>query len=122
MRLRVTFIALSALVLVDARLAAADDAGEAGTNGDSDVATSDATSGDDGSANNDPGPDGTPIACDGALCDTTNGSECGVAGPAIGNAHLDSTSVGALVAVLGLGIARRARRGALRPPLCSEPR
>jgi hypothetical protein len=110
MRLRVTLIAISALALVDAGPAAADDAGEAGTNGDSGVATGV------------PSPNATPIACDGALCDTTNGSECGVAGATVGNAHFDSIWLAALVAAMALGIERRARRGAPRPPLRSEPR
>jgi hypothetical protein len=122
MRLRVTLIALSALVLVDPRPAAADDAGEAGTIGDSDGATTDAASSGGGASSSDTGPEATPIACDGALCDTTNGSECGIAGVALGNAQLDWTSVAAVIAVLALGIARRVRRGALRPPCSNELR
>ena len=110
MRLRVTLIAISALALVDPGPAAADDAGDAGTNSDS------------GLGSGVQSPDAPSIACDGALCDTTNGSECGVARGTAGNAHFDSIWLAAMVAAVALGIERRARRGARRPPLWSEPR
>ena len=131
MRLRPIPIALAIVCLASTRVAVADDAGDATTDGDGGVDASGGTS----SAANDDGPSidtASPsdashgaefvVACDGALCDTTNGSECGVARGTAGNARFDSIWLAAMVAAVGLGIERRARRGARRPPLWSEPR
>ncbi|MDP9000813.1 MAG: hypothetical protein M3O46_11955, partial [Myxococcota bacterium] len=73
MRLAPTRVVLVALILCISRLAIADDAGEGGTKDDSgSEASGDEASVVDGGMNR------APIACDGALCDTTNGAGCGL--------------------------------------------
>lgn len=76
------------LLLFTPAVARADDAGDAGDAGD----TADA------------GDDAAPIACDGGLCDTTNGSGCNVSG-VCGDAGLAVAS-----AALALGVSRRRRK------------
>lgn len=101
-RWTVTLVALAAPLLASRRVTADDDAGDAGNAGAiSDAAPSDNTK-------------GVATACDGALCDTTNGSTCGVALGAVG-AEPAATSLATfgagltLAAVLALGAARRLR-------------
>jgi hypothetical protein len=77
----------------------------------------------DGAAHVDAGVDGpddgaggqaAPLACDGALCDTTNGAECSVPRGAIGGAPFGAHAI-ALLSLTVACVARRARRGATRP-------
>jgi hypothetical protein len=76
----------------------ADDAGDGG-------ATDDAASRDDASDASSAA--AVPIACDGSLCDTTNGATCGMSKWRGGGAPVDSTSVTALLGLLVLALARR---------------
>jgi hypothetical protein len=85
-----------ALILSTPGRAAADDA-NGGTVGDAEF---------DG---------GTPLACDGALCDTTNGGTCSTAGRPIGRAHTDSTSFACLLSAGALCSVRRRLTGTPRP-------
>jgi hypothetical protein len=48
------------------------------------------------------------VACDGSLCDTTDGSTCGLSRPGAVDAPIGSTTAGAFVA-LTLMLARRVR-------------
>jgi len=97
------------------RDAGADAEAEAGTAapGDAALSTTDA-----GSAGDDAAPGNAPLACDGSLCDTTNGGTCDVAGGpgATGTAPPHGTPA-AFVAAIGLlallvARSRRARRAA----------
>jgi hypothetical protein len=101
----------AAAALSHAPLAAASDAGDGASDGgeaDAQTAADGGTSsGDDGS----PAQMGTPLACDGALCDTTNGSECGVARGSPGGGPAQLLPPAVLAAVLAFGAARRRRRG-----------
>jgi len=66
---------------------------------------------------------GTPLACDGALCDTTNGGTCSTAGRPIGRAHTDSTPFASVLSAGALCGVRRRRTGTPRPTpkRCCEP-
>jgi hypothetical protein len=86
---------LPALLLLAARAAHADDAGGGGS--------------DDGGA----GAPAVPLACDGALCDTTNGSGCGLGRPLGARAGAGSDlAPWALVPLLLASALRRGRRAA----------
>ena len=116
--LRVWLVVLVGLVLVGPRRAAADDAGDSGM---ADAAADDASDGgmadgmvdacraDDSGACLPPSEAGV-VACNGDLCDTTNGSTCGVAPRGVGRAPFDPSSLPAVLAVLLFAIARRVRR------------
>ncbi len=94
MRMSLVHISFLAVFLALASPAAAQTAGEGGTNDDS-------------------GASPLLIACDGALCDTTNDSSCALSG-----APRDG-SFGPLVAMgmaLVAALMRRAKREALCPP------
>jgi hypothetical protein len=103
MRARVTLTIVAALFVSKSRPAFAE--GDAATNPDAGAQESD----DEG------GPPITPLACDGALCDTRNGAECAVHGGAIGHAPLDGECVAMLSLSAAVCVARRARRGATGP-------
>ena len=94
MRMWLVHISFLAVFLALASPAVAQTAEEGGTNGDS-------------------GASPLLIACDGALCDTTNDSSCALSGaPSHG-------SFGSLIAVgvtLAAALMRRAKREALCPP------
>ncbi len=94
--MRFSFIHMSflAVFLTFAGSGAAQTLGEAGTNGDSNMGV-------------DAGDDATPIACDGALCDTTNGSSCTLVSTAPRDGSL--ASMVAMGVLLVAGLARRAR-------------
>jgi hypothetical protein len=70
-------------------------------------------------SSDDGGASATPLACDGALCDTSNGAECAVRSGAIGRASLDGECVALLSLMAAVcvsrRVSRRARRGATRP-------
>jgi hypothetical protein len=51
-----------------------------------------------------------PLACDGALCDTSNGAECNVARRSLGNAPAPLGWLGPLAAIVLLGALRRKSR------------
>jgi MYXO-CTERM domain-containing protein len=94
MRMRLVDISVLAVFLALASPAAAQTTGEGGTNGANDASP-------------------LLIACDGALCDTTNDSSCALSG-----APPDG-SFGSLVAMgaaLAGALRRRAKREALCPP------
>ena len=85
----------------------ADDAGDGGV-------PDDASLSDDGSDGSSAA--AVPIACDGSLCDTTNGATCGVARGPGGGAPVDGTAVTAVLGVLVLALARRRRTPAPEQP------
>jgi hypothetical protein len=66
-------------------------------------------------SNDEGGAQAAPLACDGALCDTSNGAECAVRGGAVGHAPFDGASVALLSLTAAICMARRARSGAARP-------
>jgi hypothetical protein len=104
MRTRFVFIVFVAFSLLGSRPASADaGVGQSGDGGGSEEASDDA------------GGSSEQLACDGALCDTTNGAECSVIGRAVGGRQVDSTSLPLLLSAIATGVARRARRGARRP-------
>ena len=109
MRFSVIHMLFFGVILTFAGSGAAQTLGDGGTIRDSRMGVE----GGDGSAS-DRGDDGsTPIACDGALCDTTNGSSCTL----VSNTGRDGSlpSMIATGALLAAGLARRARRKELRP-------
>jgi hypothetical protein len=63
-----------------------------------------------------------PLACSGALCDTTNGAECAVQEAGIGRHQADAASLTFFISAIAIGFARRERRGARRPLRKSGPR
>jgi hypothetical protein len=121
----VKLLFFAATLLIVSSAVFGDEAGSAGTNGggigDADTASSDGFSGDDGSANggSSSGDDGGGVlACTGAICDTSNGSACGVSPSAVGSARIDS---GRLIVIVGpslaiIGAARRRRTGGTHCP------
>ena len=108
---------------------AADDAGDGGATGDSATADgggSDANCGgngadpsgvccdeggacDAGGVTDGASGDGFVIACNGALCDTTTGGQCGVARGSLGRAQFDAGLLAAPLTFLALLIVRRRR-------------
>jgi hypothetical protein len=66
-------------------------------------------------SSDDAGTEAVPLACDGALCDTSNGAECSVRGGAVGAGPFNAECVAMLPLIAALCIARRGRRGAARP-------
>jgi hypothetical protein len=108
---------LVALSLGGARVALADDGGDAMAGAEGGPGATADTADDDGAA---PAADAAPqtttvIACDGGLCDTVQGRPtCSAAGP-IGAAPLASGCVGAVIVAVGLALGRRARRGTSGP-------
>ena len=115
MRTWVILAVFIAFPMAGSRLAFAADAavGEAGDDGGLDTSSDDG--GDDGSSSNIASASQEPLACDGALCDTTNSSTCAIGGNAIGGTPVDSTALALLLSAATIGVARRARRGATRP-------
>jgi hypothetical protein len=107
--------AMGALVLALARPALA---GEAGPSNDASPAADDAALNDAAS-----GPPPVPLACDGALCDTTNGAEtggsCSVSRPGwLQDADARGAPTPIAWAVLCASLLRRARRRT--PPVGAE--
>jgi hypothetical protein len=122
MRWRFVLMSFVAVFLARPRPALADDAGDSGTNGDSgweasaDEGASGVEPNDDGAASSrGPASDGPIVACDGALCDTTNGAECGIARGTPTRAPVDRATLMAVAAAFTLAITRRVRGGARRP-------
>lgn len=113
MRLGSSILVCTAVLVTLPTWAWADDAGraEGGAAPSAPDAGIDAAIDGGGSASDGAAPNATPLACDGALCDTTNDSACAVSAVAAGaRPHHGATAallVGTLVACLG----RRARRG-----------
>ncbi|HXX67476.1 MAG TPA: hypothetical protein VEK07_09860 [Polyangiaceae bacterium] len=121
MRVPVVLVAFTAIFFVGLRPAAAVDAGEFGSV-DADPAepsdqdsAADATSeqadveavGDSSASSEAP-----VIACDGALCDTTQGRPtCTVAPRSFGHAEVDPGMLAGIASALVLGLARRVKRG-----------
>lgn len=126
MRLRLTILVSAAVFLVCGRPAAASDAGDGalsdggvahGATADlvmdaaSDEATPQDTDFEVGDGGEDAG-EAFVIACDGALCDTTQGRPtCTVASRSIGRTAADASGITSLVLVAAAGLLRRARRG-----------
>ena len=80
-----------------------------------DAATSSDAAPDDGGADSAASSSsGTPLACDGSLCDTTNDSMCSASRHP--RAHGAGTDVSALVVVLGIAAVAVRRRRAQRVP------
>jgi hypothetical protein len=124
MRLRPILIVVAIVSLTNSRQAAADDAGDAAADGgmdadafssEEDAASEDAVAGNTGPADSAQVAPAYVSACDGALCDTTTGSQCGVAVRSATSAPNDPAlwivTAGA-VAIVG---ARRTWRRASRP-------
>jgi hypothetical protein len=107
------FTVLMVSFLVRARPAFAAEGGVPSADAAADTATNDAASSGSGAP---------PLACDGALCDTTNGSTCGVSPRARGVAHVDSEGLALIASCVAIALARRAKRGARRPILACRPR
>ena len=131
MRVRPIPIVLALVCLTIARVAAADDAGDGATESgaaiDAAAGVIDGAGGEEGSAGEDGssgniGPASSPeggmsyvTACDGALCETTTGSQCGVSPVSPGRAHDHPRSWIAAAGAMTLFGARRAWRRASRP-------
>lgn len=123
MRVPVVLMAFTAIFLVGLRPAAAADAGELGSEdaGPAEASTPDASAADapseqaDVETISDGGESGEAlavIACDGALCDTTQGRPtCAVASRSVGHAQLDPTALAGIALALGIGRLRRTKRG-----------
>jgi len=125
MRLRLTVLVSAAVFLVRSSPAAASDAGDvASSEGgatDASAASVDAAAADaDASVAadlevEDSGEEAEAvpvIACDGALCDTTQGRPtCAVASRSVGHSAVDPGAVALMVAGLAAGLLRRSRRG-----------
>jgi hypothetical protein len=108
-------MALVATCLATSQPAFGDDAGKSGAidGGGADAASEGvATSEDDGDASEDAG---IPLACDGALCSTSNGATCGIAAGGIGVPAGQGTWLALLVPASIACLALRARRGTRRP-------
>lgn len=121
MRLRLVPLVLAVTCLFPTGLAFAGDAGEttapddAGRSAPKTDGGAEAGAENSGDSGESQGTTSTPLACDGALCDTTNGSNCAVSTGVGGAAGDGSTPFAiALGALLG-GTAWRRRRGAQRP-------
>ena len=69
----------------------------------------DASGSDDGGPTSDE-PSGPPVACDGALCDTSNGATCGIARGRIGHAPTQPKWLAGFAALLLAGAMRQASR------------
>ena len=111
MRVRPIPIVLALVCLTIARVAAADDAGDGATESgaaiDAAAGVIDGAGGEEGSAGEDGssgniGPASSPeggmsyvTACDGALCETTTGSQCGVSPVSPGRAQAATTRAAA---------------------------
>lgn len=132
MRLRPILIVVAFLNVAHSQVAVADDGGnasDAAADADlvSDASESDASdaaedalaeepsAGNAAPASGAPGGSGFSVACDGGLCDTTTGSQCGVAvGSARRARHQPDVWIATAFAVVLLG-ARRTWRRASRP-------
>ena len=116
---RVTLSSFAVTLLVVSSPVLADDGASSATNDDGGVDVDTAEG--DGSAASD-----AFLACDGALCDTTNGSQCDVVqAPALGTTQdaVRLLSMGAALGLVGAGAARRRRTaGARRPSTDSRVR
>lgn len=121
MRVPVVLVAFMAILLAASRPAAADDAGGDGSTeaGPEDAATGvaeamDAAANDAAAEQVEVG-DGAPIAviaCDGALCDTTQGRpSCALAAGSLGRSEVDPVAIAGVASALALALTRRARRG-----------
>lgn len=119
MRVPVVLLAFAAILLAGSRHAAAEDAGDDGSvdAGTAQPSSGDAAAVDAASEPSDLGLDDdgaaiAVIACDGALCDTTQGRPtCAVSPPSRGHTGVDPTVLAGIFSVLALGLARRANRG-----------
>lgn len=58
---------------------------------------------------------GVPLACDGALCDTTNGATCDVSRTLEGGSRFDFAAVSTLLIGVMAGVLRRRQGGTKRP-------
>jgi len=118
MRLRPILIVVALLTMAYSRPAAADDAGEAGDatfDGANDALAQEASAGNAAPASSTQNGSGYATACDGGLCDTTTGSQCGVAvGSARRASHDPNVWIATAVAIAILGV-RRTWRRASRP-------
>ncbi len=132
MRLRPILIVVALLTMAYSRPAAADDAGEAGdatfdaalaadasesdaSDGANDALAQEASAGNAAPASSTQNGSGYATACDGGLCDTTTGSQCGVAvGSARRASHDPNVWIATAVAIAILGV-RRTWRRASRP-------
>ena len=124
MRLRPILIVVAVVILTNSRLAAADDAGDAAADGgmdadafsnEEDSASEDAVAGNTGPADSAPTAPAYVPACDGALCDTTTGSQCGVAVRLATSARHDLSLWIVTAGAVAIAGARRTWRRASRP-------
>ena len=129
MRLDLVLVVFTGMLLVGPPMALADDAGDAATSPDG--AADSSTGYGDGAVDggcDEVGADDAgiccgfcgsttqvPLACDGGICDTTNGSACTIRGQTIGQSSDDSAWLALFVPASVLYLASRARRGARRP-------
>lgn len=110
-------IIFSATFLTGPRLAHASDAGDASSPTDGGADASRGAAEDDAGAENsgDAAATGvtasTPLACDGALCDTTNGATCDVSAGPIGSGAVGLGGFAIAASVVVAGVARRRRWG-----------
>ncbi|MGA7119659.1 MAG: hypothetical protein WBY94_06145 [Polyangiaceae bacterium] len=132
MRLRPILIVVAFLNVAHSQVAVADDGGDASdaaadadlvsdasesdaSDAAEDALTEEASAGNAAPTSGTPGGSGFSVACDGGLCDTTTGSQCGVAvGSARRARHDPDLWIATAVAVAILG-ARRTWRRASRP-------
>jgi hypothetical protein len=117
---------LAAVFLAIPHLAFANDAGDGGSGIDGGLTSpigdsgGDATSLGEGSDSGNAGPSAEPLACDGSLCDTTNGAECAVHGGAPRSRPVDEAPVVLALFVVALWAGRCRRGGASRPGATSS--
>ncbi len=103
MRWLSTLTVFSLMVLASSRPAAADEALDGGQDSGLTAASSNGE------------PKSPPLACNGALCDTTNGSTCAIAKGSVGITPFDVTPVATVISILALGAARRSWKASNRP-------
>jgi hypothetical protein len=114
-------VALTAMLLIDPTPSWADDSGTDGsaeasiTVGTNSSAASGSGTGSSGSSSSQSVSTSLVTACDGSLCDTTTGSECGVAVGVLGRGPVGFRTPLMMAVALILGLARRQGCGAWSP-------
>ena len=103
MRMALLTLVVSAGLFATSRAARSDDSGQYA------AASNDASSSDD-AGTQPPTTPAVPIACDGALCDTTSNATCGIAAGSAGDGRTGGTWLWAAVAALATWATGRRRR------------
>jgi hypothetical protein len=127
MRWALVVLVFVAGTVTAARLVRADDAGTTGTGSDgssdasadagqlapdgSDGQDVDGSSGGGSTSSSASDEAGSTVACDGALCDTRSGAGCAIALPVVGASPKDPLVVTSTLALFGLALRRRIKRG-----------